>query len=458
MLPNPEDLNDLILSTPRVLLQSVETSLAPKLQMITEAVDNERKMKGKCLKDVHLAGDAHLAAASILTTNPALLVTTNSILQSRLKRYQEHPSLSLAEALRPSKLGRKRKYNIANERRALTQRSCLPRRQRSVIEMSSDGTIVLNIFSNVQDAAKELNISASSVYAACGKNRQLRGRTLKYSSDQHIDIDKVQDNKVRGSKHSVSKNKWTEKFDIARLRLYDKRIEDSKVSIIAFVSGGMYPSDNIDNARGRRRAGGLALYFPQVKLGGSNLTDKFKLSTKQSFGMIMPEEKEGGSNFHEGLILVGFPFLRPSRNRCDLYACHGAIKVVLQLLKQAAAEKDMENIDVEIEICSDSGYACNLLRDHNAVLRWGSAPTLEDFRFDGNYPQHLANRDLLYPLAKTMYRIVNSDIADKRGAKLCLGRNITIAFRHNDDKMTYGYMTNLNTCARKTAHWQFDKS
>jgi len=456
MLSNPAELNALILYAPRILLQSVETSLAPKFQMMIEAIDNESKSKGKRLSDAHLAK----SAASILSTNPALLVTTNSILRSRLKKYHEQPYSSLEELLQPCNVGRKRKFNTVSERKVPTQRPCAPRKQRSVVETSRDGAVVLNIFPNVKDAAKELKVSSSSVYAACGKSRQLKGRTLKYSNDLPIEMDKLDGSKVRETKESVIKVKWIDRLNVERLTLYDGEIKVPKVSIIVFASGGIYPSDSMNDARGRRRAGGFALHFPQVKLGGSNLVEKFKLSTKQSFGMIMPEES-GGSNAYEGLFLVGFPFLRPSRNRCDLYACHGAIKVVLQLLKQSAAEKDMQNIDVDIVICSDSSYACNLLRDPKSVLRWGSAPTVEDFKFDGYCPQNLANPDLLYPLAKTMRRIVNSDVADKRGKKLCLGNNINIVFRHSADilfdQITGGYINNLNTRAKETARWQFDK-
>lgn len=490
---NPVDLKALILNTPRILLQSVELSLAPKLQMISEAIDDESKIEGKFLSEIQLAK----AVASILSTNPALLVTTNSILHARLKKYQEQPYLSLEEALRPCKVGRKRIFSIDIDRKVPTQRPCSPRKQRSVVETSCDGTAILNVFSNVQEAAMELKVSASSVYAACGKNRQLRGRTLKYSNDDSTDIDIFDNSKVRRTEQIANEIKWTDKVNVTRLNLYDREIKLPKVSIIAFVSGGIHPSDNINDTRGRRRAGmlylrrytlltslycfdhdfqplirmrfisldyyylgGLALHFPQVKLGRSNLVDKFRLSTKQSFGMIMPEET-GGSNASEGVVLVGFPFLRPSRNRCDLYACHGAIKVVLQLLKQSATEKDMQNIDVDVEICSDSSYVCNLLNDPQSVLRWGSAPTIEEFEFDGYCPQNLANPDLLYPLAKTMRRIVTSDVADKRGTKLCLGKNINIIFRHSanvlSDKITDGYITKLNSCAKKTACWQFNK-
>lgn len=143
--------------------------------------------------------------------------------------------------------------------------------------------------------------------------------------------------------------------------------------------------------------------------------------------MIIPEG-DGGSNANEGLVLVGFPFLRPSRNRCDLYAYHGAIKVALQLLKQSAAEKDMQDFDVDIVICSDSSYACNLLKNSEKVTYWGLAPTIEDFELVGAYPN---NPDLLNPLAKTMHRVVNSDDTDKYGKKLCVGNNVNVVFHHS---------------------------
>jgi len=464
-------LKRVIQTTPRVFLQGVEVSLEPKFQIMKQAVEEESARNGISLDDKQ----STIATASILSTNPALLVTTNLILRSRLTKYLKHPSLSLTDAMQPRKVGRKRMFHNEIEETNHVNECSLPRKRRSVVEISRSGEDI-RYWSTVQDAAKDLEVSLSSVYTACRKGKLVKGRTLKYAEDCPLDICIHNDSDFGLTALSENKIKLIDCFDVSKLNLMNTE-NQSKVSIIAFVSGGTYPSDDLNSARGRRRAGGLALHFPQVATNDvlnpketirdsmvghiqKKLLEKFRLSVTKAFGMIMPEQFDG-SIVKDGLILLGFPYLRPSRNRCDLYACHGAIKVVLQLLKQTSVEKDMRNMDVDIQICSDSSYSWKLLKNSQQVLRWGSASGIETFEFDGEGPRYLANPDLLFPLAKTMNRIVKSDVVDDLGKRLCLGRNITITFHHSEhvlvDKITGGYINHLSFCAKKTARWQFHK-
>jgi hypothetical protein len=180
-----------------------------------------------------------------------------------------------------------------------------------------------------------------------------------------------------------------------------------------------------------------------------------------SFGMIMPEG-ESGSDPKKGLVLAGFPFLRPSRNRCDLYACHGALKVMLQLLKEAAEERDMRKTNVDIVIYTDSTYAWKLLKDSDNLLEWGSASNREEVVYEINGPLPLANPDLLFPLTKTMHRMSNNAVINRsRNKRLCVGQSMTISFRYIGElRYDRGYAKEsqeLQSFARKAAMWQFDK-
>jgi hypothetical protein len=178
-----------------------------------------------------------------------------------------------------------------------------------------------------------------------------------------------------------------------------------------------------------------------------------------SFGMIMPHTEDGACS-EDGIVQAGFPFLRPSRARCDLYACHGALKVILQLLKQAAEVRDMRETTVNIVIYTDSTYAWNLLKDTDSLLELGSAPTQAEASFEVSGPLPLANPDLLYPLTKTMHRMTNNAVINRRRNKrLCIGKNVNISFRYvgdlSFDKDNNQRFRDLHTSAKLAALWQF---
>jgi hypothetical protein len=368
-ISSSRDLGNIIKSTPRILLQGVETSLARKLDMMKDAIRKENKDRKEQSDDKSVA----IKAAQIMTANPALLATTNSILQNRIKKFQKDPKKKdIASVFGKSRVGRKRMFEITDQ---------------------SASIISTDIRSNI-----DLN-------------------------------------------HSTKP-----------LKLFDEKT--MTMSITAHVSGSTYPPENIDQVRGKRKAGGLAIIFPQI-----NDTEdffNFESAMGMSFGMPM-QEVDGGSDPKNGLVLVGFPFLRPSRNRCDLYACHAALKVVSQLLKQASLKRDMTNAKVNVEIYSDSSYAWKLLRNSTQLEKWGSLASVEDFTYDGDGPLERANSDLLYPLTQTMQRLVVDGIINLRGEKVIIGE-VNVDFRHSGDcNLSYGYVRELNHHAKNAAKWQFSK-
>jgi len=372
-LSSSEELGFLIKSAPRILLQSVESSLMKKICMMRDAVNNE--ISETSSKSFHGQNYIEVEASSIFKKNPALLATTNSILERRISECRKDPNKCLAEVFVKRKVGRKRLFSGPN-----------------------DVTLINHV-----------------------------------DQKQRIDDDKVQ---------PKSRNNCP------------------TISFSAFVSGSVYPADNINEARGKRKAGGLAIYIQKALFPVGDIKLSFQSAIDSSFGMLMPEG-EGGSNAKKRLVLVGFPFLRPSRNRCDLYACHCALKVMLQLLKQASLRRDLRNVTVDIEIYTDSSYAWNLLKNSTQLLNWGSHPTIEEFVYDGDYPIGFANRDLLYPLSKTIHGMVRNTIVTRDGTKLCLG-NIHISFRHSGevvyDIVPGDYTRRLNSYAKKAAIWQFKKT
>ena len=390
-------LGELIGCTPRILFQGLESSLCHKFDLLVDSLIKESETRGINLN----SSESERIAASIIMNNPSLLATTNAKLQTRIEASLESNS-TLKDILRPSGTGRKR--------------------------MFSD----------------EIN----SVHRRGSLKDDLNPLLHSDRINPTLDISIVED---------ATSNDWLQSLAVKPLKLY--QTETFKVSIIAFVSASTFPSENISNVRGRRKAGGIAVHFPQKQYNDEIQNERFSLATKRSFGTIVPDGSDG-SNGNNGLILTGFPFLRPSRNRCDLYACHGALKMVLQFLKLAAEEKDMKNVDVDIHICSDSTYSWKILNDSDQVLRWGAAPSIEAFKYDGFGPEALANPDLLYPLAKTMSRVVTSDISQtaQNGERICLGNNIRVQFQYSGEVLSgNSYMESLNQCARRAARWQFNR-
>lgn len=364
-ISSPRELGNLIKCTPRILLQGVDTSLARKLVMMQGAIKKSSNAK---------VGGNHveIETASIFKRNPALLATTNTILQRRIEESQKKTAKDIALVFAKKRTGRKRKFD--------------PGEQVTTSTMT------------------EMPIHDSTQY-----QRQQKP-------------------------------------------LFDKNF--SQISISAFVSGSIYPPDDIKQARGKRKSGGIAIMLPQLRTEKNHFD--FESAMKKSFGMIMPKE-EGGSNPDNAVVLVGFPFLRPSRNRANLYAVHGALKVVLQLLNEVSTKRDMKHTKTTLDIYTDSSYAWKLLKNSTQLENWGSFSSVDDFVFDGVGSVSMANRDILFPLAKNVHIMINKQIISRSGEKINFG-DLEINFLFSGShESNYNYMREINSYSKKAAKWQFEK-
>ena len=418
------ELGYIIQSCPRILLQGINTSLRKKITMLQHAF----------VEEGHDKKSAVSKTIEVIKQNPSLLATTNTILQSRIDAYLKKENLSLQDSLQPRSVGRKKMIESQ-----IAIHPAQKRKKRMIVEVERGN--IINEFNSVKDAAASVGVSTSSIYSACSNRKLIKGRALQYSDEPEINYP------CRSSLDDFRAKPFT---------LYDK--ESNSISLVAFASGSIYPKDNIDTVRGMRKAAGIAIQIPQLEKLGETSESKFHEAIKMSFGMVMSKE-QGGTNPHEGLVLAGFPFLRPSRNRCDLYACHGALKLILQLLKQAAEERDMRQTDVNIEIYTDSAYAWKLLKESDNLLEWGSASCMEEVQFEVKGPKPLANIDLLFPLSKTVHRMCNNAVINRRRNKrLCIGKHVNITFLHIGDlsfENTQHFP--LRKHAKTAAMWHFDK-
>lgn len=432
------ELRKVIMSTPRVLIHSIKSSLEPKLQSIENVLGNDGSGEN---------------ALKVVTENPALLVKSNDVLQKRLNRL-------LNEDLHEHSKSKEKYVQQA------LRRGDRSRRKRQVLEMDPSSDEVIREFVSVTVAANELKTSQVNVYNIINTGRVWNGRKLVYGTAPSIEqeaaftaslpspISDEDEAQLLKKKPLVFKDLKSALKTSVDVRHHSPAVDTDTVRIAVYVSGRVYPPDSMTEVRGTRRAGGMVLLFPQIQdLHGPELALRLRLAAKRSFGQIMPHVEEGGGGtcYNDGRILIGFPYLRPSRNRCELYACHEAIKVVAQLLKHESSLVSLENETVQVDVYTDSDYSWKLLHNSTRLLHWGATVHESDFVYDGPGPTWRANPDLLHPLCRTYYRLVQQQDSD--GTRLTLGKQVNVTFHH-----AAGSMTRLHKYAMEAAMWMHQRA
>jgi len=419
-------LRDLMCAAPRIVKFSIKTSLGPKIDMIQDALSPN--------------GDIR----QVLLMNPSLLFLTAEALEKRLK-------LGLLSGIPLENVLIRRQNNTNNKF------------SRPVIEISLDPNEVPARYSSAKDAATKLDISLQKIYALCRSGKVFNGNTYAYAelalpassiqvrtTSYTNSIQKRQFRPKQGERNEEPAQSLRNAILNSTYPLefcYDKDI----VPFVVYVAGRPFPADDFEQVRGFRRAGGMCLYFPQVAHGSEALVERLRQATIRSFAQIMPEN-EGGTCYTQGSILNGYPYLRPSRNRCELYACHDALKVILQLLNQEAEiNSNSSLLKAKVDIYTDSDYAWKLLRNHTRILEWSSFVSEEAVNYEGPGQRSWANLDLLYPLSRTYSRLV---ALTSRGFNAS-GPTLGIQFRHCTSDGVSDYSSVLAQKALIAANWSY---
>ena len=125
-------------------------------------------------------------------------------------------------------------------------------------------------------------------------------------------------------------------------------------------------------------------------------------------------------------LIIGYPYTRPSRRRCSLYACREALRVAKKWLLQ------QNSSSATITIACESNYALNLLLNSTRLFGWGSAASIEELQFNGPGELYEANPDILYTIARTRSMLFFSL---DRGAATTTDhhKNVTINFIASDN-------------------------
>ena len=454
-LSSKQELGSLLIRAPRLLIHGIESSLKPKMKMLQKAVTEEDRLNGIAVDSVSMQ-----KTAAIVARNPALLVTANSVLEKRLRTYMETSDTPLSVALQPKLRGRKRILDSSeNDSNDIASLSIMPnkpsmkRRSKIVFELTLESDKVINVFQSVKDAAKHFGMSESRIYSACRQGKFLEGRRLLYA-DSYPKPEKMEE------KRAKTENNGRKMLLIEPLKLFDSPsidVPERNISIVAFTSGQIFPADNRNVVRGMYQTGGMAVYFPQAT---GTLAAQLGTAAKSSWGLIIPEE-EGGYSYGSGCIMADFTHLNPSRNRCELCACELALKVILNLLKQAAFSTDLSKCNISIRVYTSSCYAMKLLHDNERVYGWGRFPSLDKFVYDGEGPVAQANPDLLYPLALTYSHLKDKNVTGLDETEICIGNKVDLSFHHSADafpgKAYGGFSNRIDDYARRAAIWSYER-
>ncbi|GAX18612.1 hypothetical protein FisN_10Hh181 [Fistulifera solaris] len=378
-------LNDyglLVTKVPQVLRSSWKTNLSIKLKFLRETLAlsdlelcdlikavpwvliqsmNILELKMSIFRE-ELGSDGLLA----VKRNPSLLLSSPDALHKRVRRCLEHATndVTVFHLLTGS-----------DEEKASVRR-------RRVYLFRGDSSQIEAEFAGVPDAAKYAGMSESRMYRALQLGLPVQGRRFAYAKPTE------QSSKANGSQVVMER-------EFASLSLL-ARDGPPLDRLCVNVAGYAYPPGS--RIRGRKRSGGVALHVAAWSI--KDWRKYFHVWKGRKYKLLEDEKT----------MILGYHYIRPSRPRCSLFACHEALRIARLWLAETRLKS------AEIEIRSDSSYAVDLLQNTTRLLKWGKMERLEkcDFSDLGNPKTvYAANPDILYIVARSYYLLIRQEnIAD----------------------------------------------
>jgi hypothetical protein len=393
MLNDPAVVGQIVMTSPRVLHQGLESSIAKKIDLLM------KNSKEKSKED----------AVSIIRNNPALLVTSNAVLEGRIERCPS--DTSLGTWLLPSTKGRKKTI----------QQPTTKLGGNTIVATLTSGSLdsVVKIYRSVPDAAEELGIAESTVSKGCKVNG--------------VYLHSLADLPLKSHRELVS----------------SQNLKHFSISI--FATGDIYPSDSATIARGQRRTGGLAMmvFSDGSSQSKAQFRRDFYAAAKSCLG-IQPIDKEKTSN-----LVTVFPLVNPSIKRCELFACSRALRILEEFLKMKIKEGTM----YDIKVYTDSDYTWKFVKSKSHLLEIGSCYTSQEMLSHLPISGYPINIDILHPLARSFSRL-NGCIEPSESAHRAYD-NARVEFLHSMDWTTpqnggLAFVRRLKRQAKSSAKWQYD--
>lgn len=334
----------MVATSPSILTLSRRANIAPTLARLSELLHYENQNElGKFVmaaprvllhsvsslnNKFNLLEDALQSTSKtieIIRKNPSLMTWSLTKLRERIDHVLDSNG-NLYTSLKPSKKGRPR---------LITQ---LPRSAKyennavivSSNELKSFDSIEL-ICPTVDAAAKKIGEPKSVVTQAIDNGQFVKGKYFSYVRD-------FKEPKTVGE---------------------DSPANINVTSLSIYAAGNVHPSDSQNFARGQRKTGAVSLHL----LEESHIDEFCAIATKL-FGGVVP-------NPSGNAILLVYPLLNASKNRCDLFSLWASLRVVEYFVKKKRREQGgMQQYD--IRVFSDSNYAMELVTNTDRLLKLGS--------------------------------------------------------------------------------------
>jgi hypothetical protein len=372
----------LVTKVPQVLRSSWKTNLSLKLKFLRDTLalsdfelcDLVKAVPWVMLQSIktlelkisifqeELGSDGLLAVKA----NPSLLLSSPDALDKRVRRCLEHATddVTVFHLLTGS-----------DEEKASFRR-------RRVYLLKCESSQIEAEFAGVADAAKYAGMSQSRIYRALQLGLPVQGRHFVYAKPTERGI------KASGSQVIIEN-------EFASLSLLARNCPPLD-RLCVDVAGYAYPPGS--RIRGRKRSGGMALHVATWSI--KDWRKWFNVWSGRKYRLLQDQKT----------MILGYHYVRPSRPRCSLFACHEALRIARLWLAETRSKS------AEIEIQSDSSYVVDLLQNTTRLLKWGEMERLETCDFsDLGDPKitYTANPDILYTVARSYYFLIRQEnIAD----------------------------------------------
>jgi len=398
-IDNPRQLGDLILHTPHILRQSLQT-VAYKIDLLAERL-----------------GDRP-GATSILRDNPSLLVVAKSVFNCRVENCPVDEALSVR--LRPSRRG-------TRDLRPAISAEDLEERPVLLSQHSDQLSTILKLYRSIKHASLDLGITESKATQALRKKMPVKGGYL-------VNVDGRPLNPLQ----NISAN------------------QESQVSISFFCSANVFPEDRSYTAVGAARSGGLAIQVriePPVSSNSLRYLSKILTLANSIIGIRLTNASKG----NERNIVAVYPITRASQHRCSLYAC----LIVLRVVEELRGDQDDDKLtSFDIKVHTDSNYVWKLCGSRDRLMELGSYYTSTEMSENLEGPRASFNLDIYHPLARIFSRLNGQSEPPKSKFRAMENTNVEILHTFDGiplDSKGFKFVKGLKNQAGKAARWQHER-